>query len=131
MKSEIVSVAASAEETATKRTHDAEERIRRDVGAELQKNQANTRCELEQTRTAVDNIATRLDQLTTQLNEYRPAQEAIVAAQGEKLSLNVETRLQMQSLRLDDFAQSLQEAREEQHSTAETFYKQFWLVWRI
>ena len=43
-----------------------------------------------------------------------------MAAQGEKLSANVETRLQLQSSRLDNFAQSLQEAREEQHSTAET-----------
>ena len=75
---------------------------------------------MEKTRTAVDNIATRLDQLTTQLNEYRPAQEATVVAQGEKLSSNVETRLQSHSSRLDNFAQSLQEAREEQHSTAET-----------
>ena len=73
LESEIVSVAASTDETATKRTHDAEARIRRDVEAELQKNQADTRREVEQTRTAVDNIATRLDQLTTQLNEYRPA----------------------------------------------------------
>ena len=40
--------------------------------------------------------------------------------QGEKLSSNVETRLQLQSSRLDNFAQSLQEAREEQHSTTET-----------
>ena len=70
--------------------------------------------------TAVDNIATTLDQLTTQLNEYKPAQEATVAAQGEKLSSNVETRLQSHSSRLDNFAQSLQEARKEQHSTAET-----------
>ena len=108
------------DETATKRMHDAEARIRRGVEAELQKNQADTRREVEQTRTAVDDIATRLDQLTTQLNEYRPVQEATVAAQGEKLSSNVETRLQMQSSRLDDFAKSLQEAREEQHSTAET-----------
>ena len=43
-----------------------------------------------------------------------------MAAQGEKLSANVETRLQLQSSRLDNFAQSLQEGRKEQHSTAET-----------
>ena len=120
LESELVSVAASADETATKRMHDAEARIQRGVQPELQKNQADTRREVEQTRTAVDDIATRLDQLTTQLNEYRPVQEATVAVQGEKLSSNVETRLQMQSSRLDDFAKSLQEAREEQHSTAET-----------
>ena len=95
LESELVSVAASADETATKHMHDAEARIRRSVEAELQKNQADTRREVEQTRTAVDDIATRLDQLTTQLNEYRPVQEATVAAQGEKLSSNVETRLQM------------------------------------
>ena len=103
----------------TKRTHDAKARIWCDVEAELQKNQADTRREVEQTRTAVDNIATRLDQLTTQLNEYRPVQEAKVVAQGEKLSTNVEIRLQLHSSRLDNFAQSLQEAREEQHSTNE------------
>ena len=72
LESEIASIAASADETATKRTYEAEARIQHDVEAELQKNQADTRREVEQTRTAVDNIATRLDQLTTQLNEYRP-----------------------------------------------------------
>ena len=120
LESKLVSVVVSADETATKRMHDAEACIQRGVEAELQKNQADTRREVEQTRTVVDDIATRLDQLTTQLNEYRPVQEATVAAQGEKLSSNVETRLQMQSSHLDDFAKSLQEAREEQHSTAET-----------
>ena len=120
LDAEIVSVASSADETAAKRTHDAEERIRRDVEAELQKNQADTSHEVEKTRTAVDNIATRLDQLTTQLNEYRPAQEVLVAVQGKKLSLNVKTRLQSHSSRLNNFAHSLQEACEEQHSTAET-----------
>ena len=43
-----------------------------------------------------------------------------MAAQGKKLSTNVETWLQSHSSRLDDFAQSLQEVHEEQHSTAET-----------
>ena len=37
LKAEIVSVASSTDETALKRTHDAEKRIRRDVEAELQK----------------------------------------------------------------------------------------------
>ena len=37
LEAEIVSVASSADETAAKRMHDAEERIRRNVEAELQK----------------------------------------------------------------------------------------------
>ena len=43
-----------------------------------------------------------------------------MAVQGEQLSMNVEMRLQLQSSRLDNFAESLQKAREEQHSTADT-----------
>ena len=38
LESEMVSVAANVDETAAKRTHDAKERIRHNVGAELQKN---------------------------------------------------------------------------------------------
>ena len=120
LESEMVSVASSIDETVTKHTQEVEERIRRDVETELQKNQADMRREVEQTCTAVDNIVTRLDLLTTQLNEYKPAQEAIVVAQGEKLSSNVKTWLQLQSSCLGNFAQSLQEARAEQHSIAET-----------
>ena len=104
-------------------TREAEEQVRCDVEDELQKYRANTHQQAKKTRTGVDNIATRLDQLTTQLNEYRPAQEVIeviVAAQGEKLSTNVEMRLQLQSSRLENFAESLHKAREEQHSTADT-----------
>ena len=43
-----------------------------------------------------------------------------MAAQGEQLSANVEMRLQTQSSCLDSFAEMLQKAREEQHSTADT-----------
>ena len=99
------------------RTREAEKQIQRDVEAELQKLQANTHQEAENTRTAMDNLAAKLDQLTTQLNEYRPAQESTVAAQGEQLSTNVEMRLQLQSSRLDNFAATLQKAREDQNST--------------
>ena len=41
-------------------------------------------------------------------------------AQGEQLSTNVEMRLQLQSSCLDNFAESLQKAHEEQHSTTDT-----------
>ena len=40
--------------------------------------------------------------------------------QGERLSAGVEKRLELQSSRLDNFAQSLQETREEQQSTSDT-----------
>ena len=86
----------------------------------MSKYQAYARQETEKTCTAVDNIATRLDQLATQLNEYRPAQEATVMAQGEELSTNIKMRLQLQSSHLANFAESLQRAREEQHSTVDT-----------
>ena len=107
LESEIVFVAVSPDEMATKHTHNAEARIRCGVEAELQKNQADMCHEVERTRTAMDNIATRLDQLTTQLNEYRPVQEATVVSQGENLSTNIKTRLQSHSSRLDNFAQLL------------------------
>ena len=41
-------------------------------------------------------------------------------AQGERLSADVEKRLELQSSRLDNFAQSLQETHEEQQSTSDT-----------
>ena len=109
----MVSVAASADETVAKRTCDAEERIRREVEAKLQQEQATARQQTDETRTAVEDIAAKLDQLTKQLNEYKPAQEAAVMAQGERLSAGVEKRLELQSSRLDNFDQSLQETREE------------------
>ena len=65
-------------------------------------------------------IAAKLDQLTKQLNEYKPAQEATVTAQGERLSADAEQRLELQSSRLENFARSLQETREEQQSTSDT-----------
>ena len=43
-----------------------------------------------------------------------------MTAQGERLSADVEKRLELQSSRLDNFSQSLQETREEQHSTSDT-----------
>ena len=116
LESGMVSVAASADETAAKRTRDAEERIRREVEAKLQQEQATTRHQTDETCTAVEDIAAKLDQLTEQLNEYRPAQEATVTSQGERLSVGVEERFELQSSRLDNFAQSLQEMREEQQN---------------
>ena len=107
LESEMVSVAVSADETAAKRTHDAEERIRREVEAKLQQEQATTRQQADETCTAIEDIAAKLDRLTKQLNEYRPAQEATVTVQGERLLASVEKRLELQSSRLDNFAQSL------------------------
>ena len=40
-------------------------------------------------------------------------------AQGEGLSADVKKRLELQSSRLDNFAQSLQETREQQRSTSD------------
>ena len=40
--------------------------------------------------------------------------------QGKRLSADVEKTLELQSSRLDNFSQSLQETREEQHSTSDT-----------
>ena len=77
------------------RAREAEQRIRRNVEAEMQKLQEDAHHEAENTRAAVDNLASKLEWLTTQLNEYRPAQEATVAVQGEQLSSNVEMRLQL------------------------------------
>ena len=82
----MVSVAARADETAAKRTRDAEDRIRRKIEAKLQQEQATTHQQTDETRTAIEDIAAKLDQLTKQLNEYKPAQEAAVTAQGERLS---------------------------------------------
>ena len=97
VESEMVSIVASAEETAIRRTRDAKEHIRRKVEAKLQQEQATTRQQTDETRTAVGDIATKLDQLPKQLNEYKPAQEATVTAQGERLSADVEKRLELQS----------------------------------
>ena len=69
----MVSVAASVDETAAKHTRDAKECIRREVEAKLQQEQATTRQQTDETRTAIEDIAAKLDQLTNQLNEYRPA----------------------------------------------------------
>ena len=43
-----------------------------------------------------------------------------MTAQGERLLASVEKRLELQSSRLDNFARSLQETREEQQSTSDT-----------
>ena len=43
-----------------------------------------------------------------------------MTAQGERLSADVEKRLELQSSHLDKLSQSLQETREEQHSTSDT-----------
>ena len=116
----MVPVAASADETATKRTCDGEECIRREVEAKLQQEQLTMRQQTDETRTAVEDIAAKLDQLMKQLNKYRPVQETTVTAQGKRLAAGAEKRLELQSSRLDNFAQSLQETREEQHSTSDT-----------
>ena len=83
----------SAAETSAMRVREAEQQIRCDVEAEMQKLQADEGQEAEYTRTLVDNLASKLEQLTTQLNEYKPAQEVTLAVQGEQLSMNVEMRL--------------------------------------
>ena len=80
----MVSVAVSADETAVRRMRDAKECIRREVEAKLQQEQATTRQQTDETRTAAGDIAAKLDQLTKQLNEYKSAQEATVTAQGER-----------------------------------------------
>ena len=109
----MVSVVAIADETVAKHTRDTEEHIRRKVEAKLQQEQATTHQQTDETRTAIEDIAAKLNQLTKQLNEYRPLQEATVMAQGERLSAGVEKRLELQSSRLDNFAQSLYETHEE------------------
>ena len=43
-----------------------------------------------------------------------------MTAQGERLSAGVEKRLELQSSCLDNFAQSLQETREEQQNISDT-----------
>ena len=43
-----------------------------------------------------------------------------MTAQGERLSAGVEKRLELQTSRLDNFGQPLQETREEQQSTSDT-----------
>ena len=47
LESEIVSIVSSIDETITKRIQEAEERIRRNVETELQKNQVAARREAE------------------------------------------------------------------------------------
>ena len=75
--------------------------------AKFQQEQANMRQKTDETCTAIGDIAAKLDQLTKQLNEYKPAQEATMMAQVERLFADVEKRLELQSSRLDKFSQSL------------------------
>ena len=78
------------DEMAAKRMRDTEECIQREVEAKLQQKQATTHQQTDEIRTAIEDIEAKLDQLMKQLNEYRPAQEATVTAQGERLSIGVE-----------------------------------------
>ena len=65
LESEIAVAMSSAAESLAMRMHEAKKWIRRDVEAELQKLQADTYQEAENTRIAVDNLAAKLDQLIT------------------------------------------------------------------
>ena len=85
-KSEMVSVAASVDEMAVRRTRDVEERIRREVEAKLQQEQATTYVnKLMRHARLLGTLQQSLIKLTKQLNDYKPTQEATVIAQGERL----------------------------------------------
>ena len=52
-------------------------------------------------------IASELERLTHQLNQYQPMSEANVAASQAKMSEDVNTRLQLQSQRVNVISESV------------------------
>ena len=59
----------------------------------------------------IQQIAAGLEQLTKQLNDFRPVNVEHVGVAQKQVSENVEQRLNLQSNRIDDVAESVQKAQ--------------------
>ena len=81
------------------------------LSAQLEQNRAESHRREEEARESVVDIAAKLERLMQQLNEYRLVSETDAIARCENLSSDVDARLQVQSLRMDEFSKSMQEAR--------------------
>ena len=67
----------------------------------------------------MDEIASNLAKLTEQLNRFKPAHEADVQGSQEKLSSDVDEKLNLQSSRIDAVSESVHEARKTTQDNAE------------
>ena len=92
----------------------------RDFQTTLEQNLVESHPQEGQTRKSVTNLAAQLERLTQQLNDFKPVRESDVASEQKQLIGVVEARLQAQSLGVDEISHSVQEARKEAASNAET-----------
>ena len=92
------------------KTREYVEGQRRDLEARMEQERAETRRDAEQTRVAVDNLSAQLSQLVTQLAEQKAARsttDAPIDATRAQLVPEVDTRLQLQSQRIDTISDSV------------------------
>ena len=67
----------------------------------------------------MDEIAAELANLTKQLNEFKPVSEAVVGKANKQVSDEVNTRLNLQSERIDLVDESVQKAQKTASDNAE------------
>ena len=94
--------------------------MRRELQAQLEQNLAESRRREEEAQKFIADVASKLERLTQQLNEYRTVQEKDIVEGHERLSGDVDVRLKIQSSQMEKFSKSVQEARKESASNAET-----------
>ena len=111
-----MNIAATTEET----TRMAVEDVRRGVQVQIEQIHADARQGEAESRRQVGEIATKLATLTEQLNKFKPASSEQVEGSQQRISDEMEQRLNLHSVRMDTIHESVQEARKTATENAET-----------
>ena len=119
LESEIQAAAMSTAVTAGLNTHAVVEGMRQDVQVQLEQNRVDAQRRDEETGCKVDEIVVELANLTKQLNEFKPVSEAVVGKANKQVSDEVNTRLNLQSERIDLVDESVKKKKKTASDNAE------------